>query len=183
MTFANLPGVWVIAGLATLAAALFVLQQLRTRYRDVTVVTTIFWRQVKDEAPVRTLRERFRHPWAYALVLAIALVWLSRRSRIHPDGRWRVPLLVLDGSAGMAATILRAGGRSARAAGGAPAAPAGDLGRRRPAAAPQPGRARAAAQPSAAADVTGRGTGVGGAPPAPVERRCHRRCDVSRRLR
>ena len=59
MTFANLPGAWVIAGLAALAAGLFVLQQLRTRYRDVTVVTTLFWRQVVDEAPVRTLRERF----------------------------------------------------------------------------------------------------------------------------
>ncbi len=112
MTFANLPGVWVIAGLAGLAAALFVLQQLRTRYRDVTVVTTIFWRQVMDEAPVRTLRERFRHPWAYALVLAIcALVWLSLAQPEFTradDGVFHV--LVLDGSAGMAS-----GDRFARA--------------------------------------------------------------------
>src|SRR5205814_6815643 len=76
MTFANLPAAWVLGGLAGLAALLFVLQQLRTRYRDVTVVTTMFWKQVVDEAPVRKLRERFRHPWAYALILLIAgLVW------------------------------------------------------------------------------------------------------------
>lgn len=35
MNFANLSAPWVVAGLAGLAALLFVLQQLRTRYRDV----------------------------------------------------------------------------------------------------------------------------------------------------
>ena len=68
----------MLAGLAGLAAGLFVLQQLRTRYRDVTVVTTLFWKQVIDEAPVRKFRERFRHPLAYALILAIcSLIWLA----------------------------------------------------------------------------------------------------------
>jgi hypothetical protein len=105
MTFATLPWAGVLAGLAALAAALFALQQLRTRYRDVTVVTTLFWKQVIDEAPVRKFRERFRHPWAYLLILAVcSLIWLAfaePRAAVAADGAFHV--LVLDGSAGMAA--------------------------------------------------------------------------------
>ena len=105
MRFAALPGVWVLAGLAALAAGLYVLHQLRTRYRELTVVTTLFWRALVDEAPARTLRERFRHPWAYALILTIcALVWIALaepRFEQAPDDTFHV--LVLDGSAGMAA--------------------------------------------------------------------------------
>jgi len=112
MNFANLSVSWVLAGLAGLAAALFVLQQLRTRYRDVTVVTTIFWKQVVDEAPVRKFREKFRHPLAYALILAIAsLVWLAfadpQLSGAADGTRY---IAVLDGSATMAG-----GNRFARA--------------------------------------------------------------------
>ncbi|MEO6222846.1 MAG: BatA domain-containing protein [Vicinamibacterales bacterium] len=105
MNFANLSALGVVAGLAGLAAVLFALQQLRTRYRDVTVVTTLFWKQVVDEAPVRKLRERFRHPLAYLLVLAIcSLLWLA-----FAEPQWRgrqdqtFHILVLDGSAGMGA--------------------------------------------------------------------------------
>ncbi len=105
MTFANLSALGVAAGLAGLAAALFVLQQLRTRYRDQTVVTTLFWKQVVHEAPVRKLRDRFRHPLAYALVLAIcSLLWLAvaePQLGRRPDQTFHI--LVLDGSAGMAA--------------------------------------------------------------------------------
>jgi len=105
MNFANLSALGVVAGLAGLAAVLFALQQLRTRYRNVTVVTTLFWRQVVHEAPVRKLRDRFRHPLAYALVLAIcSLLWLAMA---EPQfGRRQdqtFHILVLDGSAGMAA--------------------------------------------------------------------------------
>lgn len=105
MTFASISGPWILAGLAALAAALFVLQQLRSRYRDVTVVTTLFWRQVIDDVPVRTLRERFRYPWAYALLLTIAsLIWIAvaepQWTRSQNDA---FSFLVLDGSAGMAA--------------------------------------------------------------------------------
>lgn len=95
---------WVVgAGLATLAAALFVLQQLRTRYRDVTVVTTLFWKQVSHEAPVRTLRERFRHPLAYLLVLSIcALVWLALSQPQWSSGSDAESVaIIVDGSAGM----------------------------------------------------------------------------------
>ncbi len=105
MSFANLSALGVVAGLAGLAALLFVLQQLRTRYRDVTVVTTLFWKQVTHEAPVRKLRERFRHPLAYALILAIcSLLWLALAEPqlgTRPDQTFHI--LVLDGSAGMAA--------------------------------------------------------------------------------
>jgi hypothetical protein len=105
MSFATLPVTWVLAGLAGLAAGLFVLQQLRTRYRDVTVVTTIFWKQVVDEAPVRKFRERFRHPLAYALILAIAShIWLAfadPQFAASSDGTYHIAML--DGSAGMAA--------------------------------------------------------------------------------
>ncbi len=105
MSFANLSAFGVIAGLAGLAAVLFALQQLRTRYRDVTVVTTLFWKQVIDEAPVRKLRERFRHPLAYALVLAIcSLLWLAfAEPRFQGRDDRTFYILVLDGSAGMAA--------------------------------------------------------------------------------
>ncbi len=105
MSFGNLSALGVVAGLAGLAAMLFALQQLRTRYRDVTVVTTLFWKQVVHEAPVRKLRDRFRHPLAYALVLAIcSLLWLA-----VAEPQWGTRsdqtfhILVLDGSAGMAA--------------------------------------------------------------------------------
>lgn len=105
MSFATLSGTWVLAGLAGLAAGLFALQQLRTRYRDVTVVTTLFWKQVVDEAPVRKFRGQFRHPLAYLLVLAIcALVWLSfAEPGIDEAKDQTFHVLVLDGSAGMAA--------------------------------------------------------------------------------
>ena len=105
MTFGNLSAAWVIAGLAGLAALLYALQQLRTRYREVTVVTTLFWRQVVDEAPVRKLRERFRHPWAYALILGIcSLLWLGlAEPQFGGTDDRTFYVLVLDGSAGMAA--------------------------------------------------------------------------------
>jgi hypothetical protein len=104
MTFANLSTPWVLAGLAGLAALLYALQHLRTRYREVTVVTTLFWRQVVDVAPVRKFWERFRHVWAYALILAIcSLIWIAVAEPQFEDTRDRTfHVVVLDGSAGMA---------------------------------------------------------------------------------
>lgn len=105
MSFANMPIGWVAAGLAGLAGLLYVLQRLRVRHRTVTVVTTLFWRSAAEEAPARTFRERFRHPWAYLLFLAIAaLLWLAfagPQAGAAKDGAFHV--LVIDGSAGMAA--------------------------------------------------------------------------------
>ncbi|MEJ1962754.1 MAG: BatA and WFA domain-containing protein [Gammaproteobacteria bacterium] len=105
MKFAGFPLPWVLAGLVALAVGLYVLQILRTRYRRVIVVSTFLWRQAMQEAPVRKFRERFAHPWAYLLILSICtLIWLAL-AQPQPvragDGSFNV--LVLDGSAGMAA--------------------------------------------------------------------------------
>ncbi len=101
MSFANLPWVGVLLGLLGLAAALFLLQQLRSRFREITLPTTMFWATAAREAPVRVFRERFRHPLAYLLLLLIAsLLWLGfaePRVGEGEDRRYRV--LFLDGSA------------------------------------------------------------------------------------
>ena len=101
MSFANLPLTAVLAGLAALAALLFLLQQLRIRHTTVTVPTTLFWRAAAREAPVRVLRERFRHWLAYLLFFAIcALLWLGFAAPEfgRQDGA-RHHVLFLDGSA------------------------------------------------------------------------------------
>ena len=101
MSFANLPLWGVLAGIAGLAAVLFLLQLLRIRHVEVAVPTTLFWRAAAREAPVRILPGRFRHPLAYLLVLLIcALLWLAFAGPLAADNRaeaYRV--LFLDGSA------------------------------------------------------------------------------------
>lgn len=105
MRFAGFSVPWIIGGFAALAVGLYVLQILRIRYRKVIVVSTVLWRQAMHEAPVRKFRERFAHPWAYLLILTIcSLMWLAL-AEPQPvraaDGSFHV--LILDGSAGMAA--------------------------------------------------------------------------------
>ena len=83
-------------GLAALACALFLLQRLRVRHREIVVVTTMFWREALDEQRARTLVERFRHPLTYLLVLAIAgLIWLgvARPDSVRSEGTRHVFLL------------------------------------------------------------------------------------------
>jgi len=102
MSFANLsPGVF-LAGLAALAAGLFLLQRLRVRHQRKMVVTTLFWKEALEEARARVLVKRFRHPWAYLLVLLIcALLWLGfAEPRLAPDTDHDYVVLI-DGSAGM----------------------------------------------------------------------------------
>lgn len=101
MSFANLPLAIVLAGLAALAVLLFVLQQLRIRHTAVTVPTTLFWRAAAREAPVRVLRERFRHWLAYLLLLAICtLLWLGFAApEFGRQESARHHMLFLDGSA------------------------------------------------------------------------------------
>ncbi len=43
MSFGNLGAPLVIAGLLGLAGVLYLLQRLRVRHRELTVVTTLFW--------------------------------------------------------------------------------------------------------------------------------------------
>lgn len=95
------PGL-AIAGALALAGALFALQRLRVRHRQVTVVTTLFWKQAVEETRARVLTERFRHPLAYLLVLAIALAtWFAAAGPRPTRAGARDLVLLLDGSAGM----------------------------------------------------------------------------------
>lgn len=102
MTF-GLSGLWIVAGLAGIAGALYLLQRLRVRHREVPVVTTMFWKQAVEETRARVLVQRFRHLPAYLFLLAIAsLLWLGFANP-RSDGREGAPtVLLLDASAGMA---------------------------------------------------------------------------------
>ena len=103
MSFSNLSLLGVLAGIGALAALLFLLQQLRIRYSELRVPTTMFWAAAVREAPVRVFRKRFRHLLAYLLSLAIvSLLWLGfagpERSESRSGG---YHVLFLDGSAHM----------------------------------------------------------------------------------
>ena len=101
MTFLTLPILAVLAGLAAIGLGLFLLQQLRTRNTPVAVPTLMFWRASVRDAPVRILRDRFRHLWAYLLCLLIcSLIWLafSDPATDHDD-QISFHVLFLDGSA------------------------------------------------------------------------------------
>ncbi|WIO75055.1 BatA domain-containing protein [Porticoccaceae bacterium LTM1] len=104
MSFFNLSATGVVAGIAGLAALLYVMQQLRVRYRTIKVPTAQFWQQAAQEAPVRVFRQKFRHWLAYLLTLAIcALLWLGfagpQTDSAEADKYY---VLYLDGSAAMA---------------------------------------------------------------------------------
>ena len=102
MSFENLSGGAVLLGLAGLAALLFALQRLRVRHREVPVVTTLFWHEAVEDTRARVLVQRFRHPWAYVLVLAItSLVWLALAGPRAEASEGRAYVLLVDGSAGM----------------------------------------------------------------------------------
>ncbi len=64
----------LLLGAAAIGAALFALQRLRTRYRKVDVPTVMFWKEAVEESQARVLVRRFRHPWAYALILTLSLI-------------------------------------------------------------------------------------------------------------
>ncbi len=102
MSFLNLGTAAFVLGLAAIAGVLYLLQRLRIRYREVEVVTTLFWKQAVEETRARALVRRFRHPLAYLLALAIgALVWLAL-AEPRPDRDDKIDyVLLLDGSAGM----------------------------------------------------------------------------------
>ncbi len=90
-------------GLIGLASVLFALQCLRVRHRRIDVVTTLFWSEAIEESRARVLFKRFRHPWSYLLVLAIAgLIWLAWAEPRSTGDSDRESVLLVDGSAGMA---------------------------------------------------------------------------------
>lgn len=105
MNFVNLPLWGIGAGLAALAGGLFLLQMLRVRHRQLEVPTTMFWREAVEESRARVLRQRFRHPWAYVLLLSIAaLLWLAIAGLTAKSQQGQDYLLILDGSVGMTHT-------------------------------------------------------------------------------
>ncbi len=78
MNFINLSPLAVVAGLFALAGLLYALQQLRARFLETDVETLIFWKAVIEDSPVKVLREKFKHLWAYLFILLIcALIWLA----------------------------------------------------------------------------------------------------------
>jgi hypothetical protein len=102
MNLSWLSGAAFAGGIAALAALLFALQRLRVRHREVEVVTTLFWREAIEETRARVFVQRFRHPWAYVLVLCIAsLMWLAAAGPRLGGANEREHVLVVDASAGM----------------------------------------------------------------------------------
>ncbi len=102
MNFTTLSPLVVGLGLAGLAGLLYALQRLRVRHQEVTVVTTLFWKEAVEEARARVLVKRFRHPWAYVLLLSIAaLLWIAIAGPSASAGDAKRRVLVLDGSARM----------------------------------------------------------------------------------
>ena len=105
MNLTNLAPLPFWLGLGAIAAGLFALQRLRIRHREVEVPTLLFWQEAMEDAPARVLVERFRHPLAYLLVLALAGgMWLAfgAPGRSKPADGSRYTLLI-DASACMAA--------------------------------------------------------------------------------
>ncbi len=90
------------AGVAALAIGLYLLQRLRVRFRQVDIVTTLFWRQAQEENRTRVLTQRFRHLWVYLFLLAIAtMLWFAAGALDWQKEGQRDYLLVLDGSLAM----------------------------------------------------------------------------------
>lgn len=101
MNLLNLSPLFFGAGLAALAAGLYLLQQLRIRYTRLPVATTLFWAEAVRDAPVRVFRQRFKHWLAWLLAVLICwLLWLGfadlRTDRSETADFYA---LILDGSA------------------------------------------------------------------------------------
>lgn len=95
----------LFAGLALLTAAVFLLQRLRVRRRELVVPTTIFWLEAQKESQARRLTERFRAPWVFLLLLGIVtLLWLAFAGPRRESERGRSTLVLVDTSAAMART-------------------------------------------------------------------------------
>lgn len=91
-----------VLGLLALAGGLFLAQRLRVQHRRVPVVTSLFWDEAREDSRARVFLRRFRHPWAYALILGIAgLTWLALAGPRGDDPRADRYVLVLDRSAAM----------------------------------------------------------------------------------
>ncbi len=102
MSFTSMSPLAFGLGLAALAGVLYLLQRLRVRHREVPVVTTLFWHEAVHETRARVRTHRFRHPWAYALILAIAsLLWAAAAGPVAKKATEHQFVCLLDSSAGM----------------------------------------------------------------------------------
>ncbi len=102
----NLAVPWALAWIA-LAAPIVVFYILKVRLRRVPVSTTMFWRQIFEEKPPRSLWETLRH--LLSLLMQIALLLLLVFALAEPYFSWEVlaarrVVLVVDNSASLAAT-------------------------------------------------------------------------------
>ncbi len=103
MNFTLLSSLGFAAGLFALAGGLYLLQRLRVRHRAVEVVTTLFWHEAVHETRARVLVRRFRHPWAYLLILIIcALLWSAFAAPERNLQAEQRTVYLLDSSAAMA---------------------------------------------------------------------------------
>jgi hypothetical protein len=65
-----------VAGVALLAIGLWILQRLRVQHREIEVLSTLFWKSAIEETRARVFVRRFRHWWAWCLLVAIAsILW------------------------------------------------------------------------------------------------------------
>lgn len=91
---------------------LAVLHLLRVRPRAVRVITTLFWAQAVEHTRARTLLQRFRHPWTYALLLLIcvllSLALAQPQAARAPEARVH-QVIVVDAGASMTARDTDAG--------------------------------------------------------------------------
>ncbi|MCL1075268.1 hypothetical protein [Shewanella dokdonensis] len=101
MSLLTMP-IWLfISGIAALAAVVTALQFLRHRYRQVVLATNQFWATALQNAPARQIVGKFRHFWAWLLVLLLALLmWLViAEPHMAADKPQRMQLFYLDASA------------------------------------------------------------------------------------
>ena len=106
MSFA-LPIALTLTALALPIVALYI---LKVRLRRVPVSTNLFWKQIFEEKPPRSLWQQFRHWWS--LLLQLLLLLLIVLAITNPYFSWQSLLsrrlvLIVDNSASMRATDVR----------------------------------------------------------------------------
>lgn len=104
MTLSVLPLWGLLAGLAALAALLYLLQRLKPRSPVIGAKTLMFWQKVVEQSPARKLTQQFRNLLSYLLLLLIsALLWIAFAGPLWQsnDASDRL-IFYLDGSGAMA---------------------------------------------------------------------------------
>ncbi len=99
-----LPIAFTLAAIALPIVALYI---LKVRLRRVPVSTNLFWKQIYDEKPPRSIWQHFRH--LFSLLLQLLLLLLIVLAIADPYFSWQVLqarrlVLVIDNSASMRAT-------------------------------------------------------------------------------